>query len=270
MSDDQQSGSSQCWWCQAQPPSTREHKYKRTLLERLYGKGAYGRAGPMFLSEEGPGWIRSSNASCMKYGASLCEDCNNRRSKAMDEAMERFQAYVLANEGLIAARRQLDFRRVYPGHEANGIDLLVRAFAKDLACRAHDAGLTVPASLRRLLDVGMEKELSVMVWLDTSVPLVSGEEADLHKGDLWTTDRPERQRLSHTSGIGRIRAFVVHNPAGWWVPGDFLHPRQPVVELSSAGNYRRPQLVRLLARKAGLAGRLVGLHWAKRLGVRRQ
>ena len=76
-----------CWWCES-PNLKGEHKFNRTDLVSLYGKGPYkneNRIGLLkFNSNNNPVPIQSPNSGFFKFPKNLCKKCNNDRSSSFD------------------------------------------------------------------------------------------------------------------------------------------------------------------------------------------
>lgn len=84
-----------CWWCEAEADS-REHKWKRSDIVRIYGPGPYG-GELLWGNEHGQSRIlQGSRSSELKYKATLCQRCNNARSQPLDRAYDVWAGFVSA------------------------------------------------------------------------------------------------------------------------------------------------------------------------------
>src|SRR4051794_25755878 len=86
-----------CWWCRKHPATTGEHKFKRTDLTRLMSA-----EGPLLWGDtdgetreiRGRNGVKRDRYGVVKFPKSLCEYCNNRRSKPVDEAYDIYAGHV--------------------------------------------------------------------------------------------------------------------------------------------------------------------------------
>lgn len=131
-----------CWWCGSSDALTREHKFKRSDLDRMAGT-----EGLVWGSDGTQRAVRSTRKSQpVRFDPSLCARCNNERSQPFDIAYQEFSDFVWGTPP--AWRRHfLDLALIYGDDwESRSLDL-ARYFAKHLGCRlAHD-NFPVPPSL---------------------------------------------------------------------------------------------------------------------------
>lgn len=141
-----------CWWCRVRPATTGEHKFKRTDLARLMGDDhlIYGVDGTGFREIRGRSGITRDRYGVIKFPKSMCERCNNQRSKNFDEAYESFSSYCATTH--LRIMPGIDFTAVYGSDWREGASNLARYYAKHFACRMDRTGLPVPPSLRAFLD----------------------------------------------------------------------------------------------------------------------
>lgn len=86
-----------CWWCQKRSATTGEHKFKRTDLTRMMADG-----GPLLWGDRdgntrdirGSSGVTRDRYGVIKFPKSLCEPCNNKRSKSSDNAYDTYSQYV--------------------------------------------------------------------------------------------------------------------------------------------------------------------------------
>lgn len=137
-----------CWVCGAVADS-REHRIKRATLVALYGKGPYPVSDAIFHGSlyGAVKAIQSANATQLKYPPSLCGACNNSRTQPHDRAIDALVDWVLSNEQTLLARRELDFRNIYPEQTDAQIENLLRYFCKEFGCRLYDAEHGVPSQV---------------------------------------------------------------------------------------------------------------------------
>lgn len=107
-----------CWWCGSTDLS-REHKYKKTDLDLLYGKSIYpknDRIGLMrYKTDINPINIQSSTSNYLKFEGALCKKCNNSKSAKMDSAYTSVIQYYLNNELKIKESGYIDFISIFQG-----------------------------------------------------------------------------------------------------------------------------------------------------------
>ncbi len=105
-----------CWWCGSKDLS-REHKFKKTDLDLLYGKSAYPKNKRIALikhtTSSNPIPIQSSKSDYLKFKKTLCENCNNSRSADFDKAYEKVISYYLENDKAIKSRGWVDMKCIF-------------------------------------------------------------------------------------------------------------------------------------------------------------
>lgn len=159
-----------CWWCLERGRDTREHRFKRKLLVMQYGEGEYDPSPLRIVSGE-PSKVRSPNSQTLKYDKSMCQVCNNERSKQMDGAFDQFFKTALAAMVQGVPPEYLELDKVFPEDTSNQIDLLLRAFGKELACRIRQSGHDVPFRLRRLVSSGWNDSPCLKVLMFRAKPI---------------------------------------------------------------------------------------------------
>ena len=97
-----------CWWCGSVADS-QEHKYKRTDLARLLADG-----GIYWGGDHGGRSIRSIRKSPeVRFARTMCQRCNNRRSRPFDLSYEIFSKYVTLNMTTLWELDCLDMLEIY-------------------------------------------------------------------------------------------------------------------------------------------------------------
>jgi hypothetical protein len=141
-----------CWIC-GNPADTGEHKIKKSLPISVWGKGPYrGDAAMSHVKNKRAYDIQGPDSQSIKYLASLCSDCNNRRTQPFDFAYDQFCQFVIRNEQDVLKHRVIDFAEVYgPGFEIAQLNLF-KYFVKLLGCHLAHGGWPIPNDLRVLLD----------------------------------------------------------------------------------------------------------------------
>jgi len=149
-----------CWWCQARPADSREHKFKRTDLVRVHGRGEL--RGPRTLvvrSGERSTEHRSTKNAALKFSPSMCAYCNNTCSQPFDRAYDEFIEWVVANEAAVLAERRIDLTAVFGSDQRGKAEDVLRYFVKHICCRLAetvdaDGDPLIPSDAVRLLDGG--------------------------------------------------------------------------------------------------------------------
>lgn len=143
-----------CWWCGA-PADSREHKFKRTDIDRAFGGGPYrdGRTLVAQAYDQRPSDATGSKSKVFKFKPMICKRCNGNRSQSFDLAYDQFMDYLFGNEPLVHSTGDVDLRHIYGQEwELKRLDL-ARYFVKHICCRlANVADQRVVRLDRRLID----------------------------------------------------------------------------------------------------------------------
>ncbi|MEU6745962.1 hypothetical protein ABZ914_07045 [Spirillospora sp. NPDC046719] len=138
-----------CWWCGARA-DTREHKFKRTDLTRMWGDSdhlVWGGVIDRLVK------VRSARKSpTVKFEANLCAQCNNARSQLFDYAYDKYAEYVWSNLNDLWGRQFIDMSTIYGSSWSTDVLNLARYFAKHIGCRMANDGYSVPPSIVAFLD----------------------------------------------------------------------------------------------------------------------
>jgi hypothetical protein len=92
--------------------------------------------------------LRSAHAKSMKYEKSMCAKCNNVRSKSIDDAFDAFCVQVRSRSIDGVPPANIPASDIFPADTETSVSLLLRSYAKDLACRVRSSGRDVPFRLR--------------------------------------------------------------------------------------------------------------------------
>jgi hypothetical protein len=184
-----------CWIC-GNPAETGEHKIKKSLLVSVWGKGPYkGDAAMSHVKNKRVHDIQGPDSQRIKYVATLCRDCNNRRTQPFDFAYDQFCRFVIRNEPDVLKHRVIDFDDVYgPGFEIEQLNLF-KYFVKLLGCHLAYGGWPIPNDLRLLLDQQrFLTRLRITFAVNEDKLLLPGADGrPIGIGDLKTSER----NLSH-------------------------------------------------------------------------
>jgi hypothetical protein len=164
-----------CWWCQIRPADSREHKFKRTDLVRVHGRGEL--RGPRTLvvrSGARSTEHRSTKNKALKFSPSMCEYCNNTRSQPFDRAYDEFIEWVLTNETAVLAERRIDLTAVFGSDQKRKGEDVLRFFVKHICCRLAetvdaDGDALIPSDAVRFLDGGWPpRNIATAMWIEPS------------------------------------------------------------------------------------------------------
>lgn len=141
-----------CWWCQERPATTGEHKFKRADLTRLMADGRpllWGDRAGNLREIRGSSGVTRDRYGVVKFPKSLCEPCNNKRSKPFDNSYDVYSGY--ASRTWLRILPGVDFRQIFSDEWEEPTLNLARYYGKHFGCRMVRSGLPVPDSLRQFL-----------------------------------------------------------------------------------------------------------------------
>ncbi len=157
------------------PADSREHKFKRSDLTRIHGRGEL--RGPRTLvvnSGERNSEHRSTKNDALKFSRSMCAYCNNTRSQPFDQAYDKFIEWVVANHEAVLAERRITLGEVF---DPDGIEVaedVLRFFVKHICCRLaetvmSDGETLLPPDALRFLDGGPPPtSITTDMWIEPS------------------------------------------------------------------------------------------------------
>ena len=234
-----------CWWCGG-TANSREHKFKRTDIERGFGRGPYrnGRTLERHGYDRRPSDVTGSKSKVFKFEPMICARCNGERSRLFDSAYDQFMDYLFGNEAAVLGSGEVDLRRIY-GDEwgSKGFDL-ARYFVKHICCRlanvAEHREIWLDTRLTEFLDGGVYPQCLGLV------PLIDMSIAECWRAMRLMEEEPgDYGSFLYLTGIGGVaapRPKPIRNPeAGmlvgwfgvyWWIAEDEHLPNQlagPVV-----------------------------------------
>jgi len=142
-----------CWWCGA-PADSREHKFKQSELRMNNGRGPWkGDAGVVHRGPDGRiRAIQGPDASTVKFGPTMCSNCNSARSQPFDRAYDTFIEYMSAHESAVGVDRRFRFSDIYGADWATKRCNLVKYWVKHVCCMASEHGISIPDDLISYLD----------------------------------------------------------------------------------------------------------------------
>lgn len=149
-----------CWWCNS-IANTKEHVYKKSDFELLFGKTNFPREDePVIMDVETGNVIKSiqgSNSKFLKYKQlNLCSECNNSKSSSMDRAYQKVMQYIYENGQEIIDKQIIDFRKIFLANPEKQKIEFHKYCIKHLGCRLASNKLEVPNSLISFLNGNTE------------------------------------------------------------------------------------------------------------------
>lgn len=145
-----------CWWCGALSNS-REHKVKRTDVNRIYGKGPYkleklGIYNIGLNSDNPPKPIQSSDSDYLKFEKCICQKYNNERSVPFGRAYDTFMDYVDKNLDNLKEESYIDVEKIYGRDYVEQKMNLFRYYSKHICCRLAINGYNIPLNIIQFLN----------------------------------------------------------------------------------------------------------------------
>lgn len=139
-----------CWWC-GQKADSREHRHKRTDLQRMFDKDS---ALEWHKSDERSMIIRSATtkSKAARFGRVLCQKCNNDRSQSFDKAYDVFSNYLIAHMDELWDADGLDLTLIFGDAWQQQATHLAKYYCKNFGCAMADTGVRPPGNLVSFMD----------------------------------------------------------------------------------------------------------------------
>lgn len=231
-----------CCWCRRAEAATAEHRYRASLVRLVYSPDAFAdpdRRPIRNVDGMGSQSARGPNADAFRYPKNLCAKCNNERSQPFDREFDRFAQFVHQNGESIRTIGILDFQTIFGPTWAVSVDLLLRAFAKEMACFIDESGYVVPERIRTLLDEGWSRcpaislyfDLNPLVFLDP--PCVTALGKSNASGTAKVSNPVEMSGLSYSFDFLSLRANLSFSTKLYNV--DLVTPRKQHAFVMRAG-----------------------------------
>jgi hypothetical protein len=137
-----------CWICGAEANSG-EHIHKQTDVSMLFGKGPYPKGKRLQKTSENGDkkLIQSETSDYLKYQKSLCNYCNNTRTKPYDEAYTEFMSFIHGHAREIIKTKNISLKQVYHKEAKRKSKLLFKYYAKAFGCKLVEHNIKVPSEL---------------------------------------------------------------------------------------------------------------------------
>lgn len=140
-----------CWWCGA-PADSREHRVKKSRIKHLMSTSDLSNRSMLSWSYVGElSDIRGPDAKIVKFGKTMCQNCNNSRSQQFDLAYDSFLEFIYADPWRFRKHPVIDWAQLYDGTGYNQRHL-ARYFVKNFACRMVESQVTVPGEIIAYMD----------------------------------------------------------------------------------------------------------------------
>lgn len=222
-----------CWWCRIRPATTAEHKFKRTDLTELMAGGdvlVWGDDAGSTREIRGKSGASRDRYGVVKFPKSMCEPCNNKRSKPFDNAYEVFARAIRSQSVL---REGVDLRNIFGSYWEEAALDLARYYSKHFGCRMVADRVPVPNSLNEFLDGATDMS-------DAHMALVATENvsARFGKGDSINPNVVEADKtlskfvryvfVKYIGGLG-VRYEWRENGLGDQERSQFFHHPYPVI-----------------------------------------
>lgn len=159
-----------CWWC-GSVANSREHKFKRSDLVRMFGAGPY-RGDVAWGRGEERRNPQGASSSDLKFAVNLCRRCNNERSQPFDRAYDMWAEWVTDHLDAVTERDELDLTEVFDADAEARIANLARYFVKAIGCRIAAEGVEVPEDFIAFLDGGQSRPSSLRAGLGIRLDLL--------------------------------------------------------------------------------------------------
>jgi hypothetical protein len=142
-----------CWICEENNADSQEHSFKssriKALTKEIDSKDPF-----MTIGEDGRLYpIQGPNSAVVKFGKTICKNCNNSFSKKFDLAYDHLIRFVENDPEYFRDKKNFNWNEIYNNTEFNQVDL-ARYYIKNFGCRILDAGAEVPVELRTFLHTG--------------------------------------------------------------------------------------------------------------------
>lgn len=131
-----------CWLCKSNPADSREHKYKKSLLNQASFDKKDGK--PFLVSfnkSSKGGLLQGPDAGIVKHGKTICVTCNGNRSQLWDKAYDKFTHFIITKK---ADPKFFDFNQIFSTNASENIKNLRNYYIKSLGCTLTDADFILP------------------------------------------------------------------------------------------------------------------------------
>lgn len=191
-----------CWWC-GDIADSREHKWKKSEVVELFGRGEY-HGSVVWGHDDEIDPLRGPKSSGLMFSKSLCANCNGARSQSFDNAYSGWSHYFIAHHTEMLTKQEVDFDDVFIGSAEPELPNLARYYMKHVGCRLAENAARVPQDIIDYLDGVRDQPQSVLSQLgirDTVRALIEQHGTELM--GLWM--RPSV--ANHSLAVGHLTSF---------------------------------------------------------------
>lgn len=188
-----------CWICRLRPADSGEHRFKASdIRARLPGLS---QKTPVYMQRDGRNTNRrigAAGADALKFGDSLCRQCNSTDTQRYDRAWERLSGYLHANWSRIARSRRFDLSKPFPGTTRDAALDVHLFFVKLFGCKIFESKTNIDLSVfsRALIARVPHPEICLQVADATGY----GSEIVAYDTDVYTVHNERRQLDGATWG----------------------------------------------------------------------
>lgn len=171
-----------CWWC-GDIANSKEHKYKKSDVRRMFGKQFSKEIIIIRDGREIP--IQGPDSKELKFSnPNLCQKCNSERSQKFDLAWDKAIEYILNRNNLEFLNANLDFTKIFGLNYISRKQDFLRYIIKHISCKLAINKFKVPESFIKFLN----KETEIL------------EGVGIHS--FYRTDIQALNKLGEIAGIG--------------------------------------------------------------------
>jgi hypothetical protein len=189
--------SPRCWICGA-VATTREHTTNKALIRIVCGEPQPGQ--PWFFHDD---WDRNQtlqglNSKRLAPYVDLCADCNNRRTRSHDAAVEQLVRWLIHRNPRLVSGNCIVPQAIYTQQTARGMLDLHLYFAKKFGClvkQAHAVGKQLPLDLSAASKAIMTDTACPHLYLKFGCRPTDYPPIGRAKGDVYT------DKAGHTFGL---------------------------------------------------------------------
>lgn len=224
--------SNKCWWC-GNLADTAEHIYKKTDLEREFGKKKeFIKNSPVKFKDQSTPTIsiESSKSRVIKFPKNLCSYCNNIRSQPHDYAYDKFVDYFKSHEDEIYQSQTIDMSKIYCSNWKVEFSNLLKYFVKNFCCRIYELNIEIYEDVKLFLDDKSELEtLKIRIYLRKDIYqfLKIADTGCLHLGGISYTNAENKSIETTTSyrslTIGFFYSKEIKSPYWEFIPNPNIY-----------------------------------------------
>ncbi len=214
-----------CWWC-GNIADSREHKLKKTDIERIYGTGSYQDKKLILRKNTSNLPLRGSKSDYMKFEKCMCKNCNNARSHSIDVDYTFFTDYIFKNTSNIFNEGYIDLTEVFGNQWEEKTKNIFRYLAKHVACQAATANYEVSNNIIDFLNKETDSLIDInfmFQFRELNLYLSQVFEDDAYK-QLFLGDFQYTKTSSDSLGVNNLYGFYTLD----WFSVNYLYQKNIV------------------------------------------